>query len=41
MVRAPLEPGAPADLIGAEDSPLAGFETLAELSLVVRAGQVV
>ena len=41
MVRAPVESGAPADLIGTADSPLGGLEALAELSLVVRAGQVV
>jgi imidazolonepropionase-like amidohydrolase len=41
MVRAPLEAGAPADLIGTEDSPLGGSEAFGRLSLVVRAGQVV
>ncbi len=40
LVRAPLELGAPADLIALDDSPLGGFEVFEHLRLVVRAGRV-
>ncbi len=41
MVRSPLEPGAPADVIGVADDPLVALEALASPALVVRAGRVV
>jgi imidazolonepropionase-like amidohydrolase len=41
MVRAPLEQGAPADLIVTAGSPLDGLQAFEEIMLVVRAGVVV
>ena len=41
LTRAPIEPGAPADLIVASDSPVADPEALDDLRLVVRAGRVI
>jgi imidazolonepropionase-like amidohydrolase len=41
FARAPIEPGAPADLIVADDSPIGDPEALDDLRLVVRAGRVV
>jgi imidazolonepropionase-like amidohydrolase len=40
MMRAPLEPGAPADLIGVARNPFEDIEALGELRLVVRSGQI-
>jgi imidazolonepropionase-like amidohydrolase len=41
MVRAPLEPGAPADLVAFAHSPLDDLRALEDLVLVVRGGRVV
>jgi imidazolonepropionase-like amidohydrolase len=41
MIRAPLEPGAPADLVAFGSSPLDDLRALDDLRLVVRAGRVV
>ncbi len=41
MIRAPLEPGAPADLVAFAKSPLDDPAALGELRLVVRAGRIV
>jgi imidazolonepropionase-like amidohydrolase len=41
MMRSPLEPGAPADLIGVARNPFEDIEALGELKLVMRAGRVV
>jgi len=41
MVRAPLEPGAPADMIGLSANPLDDLRAFDRLSLVVRGGRVV
>ena len=41
MIRAPLEPDAPADLIGLRSSPLDDLRALDDLQLVIRAGRVV
>jgi imidazolonepropionase-like amidohydrolase len=41
MIRAPLEPGTPADLIGLPASPLEDLRALDDVQLVVRAGRVV
>jgi len=41
MMRSPLEPGAPADLIGVSESPFEDPESLGELRLVMRSGRVV
>jgi imidazolonepropionase-like amidohydrolase len=41
MMRAPLEPGAPADLIAVAGNPFEDIETMDELRLVMRAGRVV
>ena len=41
MMRAPLEPGAPADVIGVGRDPFEDLEALGELRLVMRAGRVV
>jgi imidazolonepropionase-like amidohydrolase len=41
LVRAPIEPGAPADLIGLSRNPLDGLEAFADIPLVVRAGRIV
>jgi len=41
MMRAPLEPGAPADIIGVARDPLEDLEALGELRLVMRAGRIV
>ncbi len=41
LTRAPIEPGAPADLIVVADSPVADPGALDDLRLVVRAGRVV
>ena len=41
LTRAPLEPGAPADLIVAADSPVGDPGALDDLRVVVRAGRVV
>ncbi len=41
MMRAPLEPGAPADIIGVARDPFEDLEALGELRLVMRAGRVV
>jgi imidazolonepropionase-like amidohydrolase len=41
LVRAPIEPGAPADLIGLAESPLDDLRAFERIPLVVRAGRVV
>ena len=41
LTRAPIEPGAPADLIVAGDSPIGDPGALDDLRLVVRAGRIV
>jgi imidazolonepropionase-like amidohydrolase len=41
MIRGPLEPGAPADVVAFERSPLEELDALNALKLVVRAGNVV
>jgi imidazolonepropionase-like amidohydrolase len=41
MVRAPLEPGAPADLVAFARNPLDDLRALEDLVLVVRGGRVV
>jgi imidazolonepropionase-like amidohydrolase len=41
MIRAPLAPDAPADLIALRRSPLEDLRTLDEVTLVIRAGRVV
>jgi imidazolonepropionase-like amidohydrolase len=41
MIRAPLEPGAPADVITLGSSPLEDLAALEDVRLVVRAGRVV
>ena len=41
MMRAPIEAGAPADIIGVARDPLEDLEALGELRLVMRAGRVV
>jgi imidazolonepropionase-like amidohydrolase len=41
MIRAPLAPGAPADLVAFADSPLDDLRALEHLVLVVRGGRVV
>jgi imidazolonepropionase-like amidohydrolase len=41
MMRAPLEPGAPADLIAVARNPFEDIEAMGELKLVVRAGRIV
>jgi imidazolonepropionase-like amidohydrolase len=41
MVRAPLEAGAPADLVAFGASPLDDLRALDDLRLVVRAGRVI
>ena len=41
LTRAPIEPGAPADLIVAADSPIGDPDALGDLRLVVRAGRVI
>ena len=41
MIRAPLEPDAPADLIGLRASPLEDLRALDHVRLVIRAGRVV
>jgi len=41
MIRAPLDPGAPADLVAFAGSPLDDLSALDRLTLVVRAGRVV
>jgi imidazolonepropionase-like amidohydrolase len=41
LVRAPLEPGAPADLVALDDAPLEDLRAFDHLRLVVRAGSVV
>ena len=41
MMRAPLEPGAPADLIGVARDPLEDLEALGDLRLVMRGGRIV
>jgi imidazolonepropionase-like amidohydrolase len=41
MIRAPLEPGAPADLIALAGNPLDDLATLDDVRLVVRAGRIV
>ena len=40
MIRAPLEPGAPADLVSFAASPLDNLAALGDLRLVIRAGRV-
>ena len=40
MIRAPLEPGAPADLVSFAKSPLDDLAALDDLRLVVRAGRI-
>jgi imidazolonepropionase-like amidohydrolase len=40
MMRSPLEPGAPADLIGVARNPFEDVEALGELKLVMRSGRV-
>lgn len=39
-VRAPLEVGAPADMIGVAENPFEALDSLADLLLVVRAGRI-
>lgn len=41
MIRAPLEPDAPADLIGLSTSPLDDLGALEDVKLVIRAGRIV
>ncbi len=41
LVRAPLEPGAPADLIGLGESPLGDVAAFEDLRLVIRSGRLV
>lgn len=41
LIRAPLELGTPADMIGLADDPFDSLEALGELVMVVRAGRVV
>lgn len=41
MMRAPLEPGAPADLIGVARDPFEDIEAMGELRLVMRGGRVI
>jgi imidazolonepropionase-like amidohydrolase len=41
MIRAPLEPGAPADLVELASSPLEDLAALGEVRTVIRAGRVV
>jgi hypothetical protein len=41
MIRAPLEPAAPADLVAFGSSPLDDLRALDDLRLVVRGGRVV
>ncbi len=41
MIRAPLEPDAPADLIALRASPLEDLRALDDVQLVIRAGRVV
>jgi imidazolonepropionase-like amidohydrolase len=41
MLRAPLEPGAPADLIALRASPLEDLRALDDVQTVIRAGRVV
>jgi imidazolonepropionase-like amidohydrolase len=41
MIRAPLEPDAPADLVELESSPLDDLSALSEVRTVIRAGRVV
>ncbi len=41
LTRAPIEPGAPADLILATDSPVGDPGALGDIGLVVRAGRIV
>jgi imidazolonepropionase-like amidohydrolase len=41
MMRAPIEAGAPADLIGVARDPFEDLEALGELRLVMRAGRIV
>jgi imidazolonepropionase-like amidohydrolase len=41
MMRAPIEPGAPADLVGVARDPFEDLEALGELRLVMRAGRIV
>lgn len=41
LVRAPIEPGAPADLIGLGSSPLDDLRAFDDLRLVIRSGRVV
>jgi imidazolonepropionase-like amidohydrolase len=41
LTRAPLEPGAPADLIALREPPSAGADAFRDLRLVIRAGRVV
>jgi imidazolonepropionase-like amidohydrolase len=40
-MRAPLEPGAPADIIGVARDPFEDLEALGELRLEMQAGRVV
>jgi imidazolonepropionase-like amidohydrolase len=41
MIRAPLAPDAPADLIVLHQNPLDDLRALDEVTLVIRAGRVV
>jgi imidazolonepropionase-like amidohydrolase len=41
MIRAPLEPDAPADLIILRASPLDDLRALEDVAMVIRAGRVV
>ena len=41
MVRAPIQPGAPADLIVLRGSPLDDLTAFDEIRLVVRSGRIV
>jgi imidazolonepropionase-like amidohydrolase len=41
MMRAPIEPGAPADIIGVGRDPFEDLEALGELRLVMRGGRIV
>jgi imidazolonepropionase-like amidohydrolase len=41
MVRAPLEPGAPADLVALGSSPLDDLAALGDVRMVIRAGRLI
>jgi imidazolonepropionase-like amidohydrolase len=41
MMRSPLEPGAPADLIGVARNPFEDIDALRDLRMVMRSGRTV